>query len=59
LVRLATKDAQPFYERFGFQPEEQIKFAFPVTRLLLRRGGVPSGVEVMAHGNPQPALGGT
>jgi ribosomal protein S18 acetylase RimI-like enzyme/predicted FMN-binding regulatory protein PaiB len=59
LVRLATKDAQPFYERFGFQPEEQIKFAFPVTRLLLRRGVVPGGIEVMAHGNPQPALGGT
>jgi ribosomal protein S18 acetylase RimI-like enzyme len=59
LVRLATKDAQAFYERFGFQTEEQVKFAFPVARLLLRRGVVPSGVEVLAHGSPQPALGGT
>jgi ribosomal protein S18 acetylase RimI-like enzyme/nitroimidazol reductase NimA-like FMN-containing flavoprotein (pyridoxamine 5'-phosphate oxidase superfamily) len=59
LVRLATKDAQPFYERFGFQPEEQIKFAFPVARLLLRRSVVPRDVEVVAHGAPQPALGRT
>lgn len=59
LVRLGTKDAQPFYERFGFQAEEQVKFAFPVARLLLRRGVVPTGVALVAHGDPQPALGGT
>jgi len=55
LVRLATADAQPFYERFGFQPEEQIQFAFPISRLLLRR----TAVEVGAQGGPQSALGGT
>jgi predicted N-acetyltransferase YhbS len=38
LVRLATADAQTFYERFGFEPEEQVQFPFPVARLLLRRG---------------------
>ena len=57
LVRLATADAQPFYERFGFKPEEQIQFAFPMARLLLRRGVLVD--DSVAHGNPQPALGGT
>jgi ribosomal protein S18 acetylase RimI-like enzyme len=56
LVRLATADAQPFYERFGFEPEEQIQFAFPMARLLLRRG---AWVDAVAHGNSQPALGAT
>jgi GNAT superfamily N-acetyltransferase/nitroimidazol reductase NimA-like FMN-containing flavoprotein (pyridoxamine 5'-phosphate oxidase superfamily) len=56
LVRLATSDAQPFYERFGFEPEEQIQFAFPMARLLLRRG---AWLEAAAHGSPQPAVGGT
>lgn len=37
-VRLATADAQSFYAPFGFEPEEQIQFEFPVKRLLLRRG---------------------
>jgi ribosomal protein S18 acetylase RimI-like enzyme/predicted FMN-binding regulatory protein PaiB len=58
LVRLATRDAQPFYERFGFQPEEQIQFPFPVARLLLRRAETPVLLGP-AHGNPQPELGGT
>jgi predicted N-acetyltransferase YhbS/nitroimidazol reductase NimA-like FMN-containing flavoprotein (pyridoxamine 5'-phosphate oxidase superfamily) len=58
LVRLATADAQPFYERFGFEPEEQIQFPFPVTRLLLRRPSLPVAAAVGAHGSPQPALGG-
>ncbi len=59
LLRLATKDAQPFYERFGFEPEEQVQSAFPMARLLLRRGVVPGGLEVVGHGSPQPALAGT
>jgi ribosomal protein S18 acetylase RimI-like enzyme/nitroimidazol reductase NimA-like FMN-containing flavoprotein (pyridoxamine 5'-phosphate oxidase superfamily) len=58
LVRLATADAQPFYERFGFHPEREGEFGFPITRLLLRRGVRADG-GVRAHGNPQPALGGT
>jgi nitroimidazol reductase NimA-like FMN-containing flavoprotein (pyridoxamine 5'-phosphate oxidase superfamily)/GNAT superfamily N-acetyltransferase len=41
LVRLATSDAQAFYERFGFEPEEQVQFPFPVSRLLLRRNAPP------------------
>jgi nitroimidazol reductase NimA-like FMN-containing flavoprotein (pyridoxamine 5'-phosphate oxidase superfamily)/GNAT superfamily N-acetyltransferase len=41
LVRLATADAQAFYQRFGFEPEEQVQFPFPVSRLLLRRGAAP------------------
>ncbi|HKY38472.1 MAG TPA: GNAT family N-acetyltransferase [Polyangiaceae bacterium] len=41
-VRLATADAQAFYERFGFEPEQEVQFAFPVTRLLLRRDLPPS-----------------
>jgi len=57
LVRLATSDAQAFYERFGFEPEEQIQFPFPLARLILRRGA--SVVESEAHGAPQPALAGT
>jgi ribosomal protein S18 acetylase RimI-like enzyme len=57
LVRLATADAQPFYERFGFEPEEQVKFALPMARLLLRRG--VSIDRDVAHGAPQPALGAT
>jgi GNAT superfamily N-acetyltransferase/nitroimidazol reductase NimA-like FMN-containing flavoprotein (pyridoxamine 5'-phosphate oxidase superfamily) len=56
LVRLATADAQAFYERFGFEPEEQIQFPFPLSRLLLRRGLARREV---AHGAPQPALAGT
>ncbi|MDF3068116.1 MAG: wecD [Polyangiaceae bacterium] len=36
-VRLGTADAQPFYERFGFVPEPQVDFGFPMTSLLLRR----------------------
>lgn len=59
LVRLGTKDAQAFYERFGFQPEEQIQFPFPMTRLLLRRGIEKRALDLQAHGNPQPALAGT
>ena len=42
LVRLATADAQPFYERFGFEPEEQVPSPFPVVRLLLRRNVAPN-----------------
>lgn len=57
-VRLGTRDAQPFYERFGFEPEEQVQLAFPVSRLLLRRGGVKVS-SARAHGAPQPALGDT
>jgi nitroimidazol reductase NimA-like FMN-containing flavoprotein (pyridoxamine 5'-phosphate oxidase superfamily)/predicted N-acetyltransferase YhbS len=57
LVRLATSDAQAFYERFGFEPEEQVQFPFPIARLLLRRDRAGSGV--VAHGAPQPALGAT
>ncbi len=57
-VRLATADAQPFYERFGFEPEEQVQFAFPMARLLLRRSVLP-GLVVEAHGSPQPELAGT
>lgn len=59
LVRLATKDAQPFYQRFGFEPEEQVQFPFPVARLLLRRGVVPDALDPPRHGSPQPALAGT
>ncbi|HXK18874.1 MAG TPA: GNAT family N-acetyltransferase [Polyangiaceae bacterium] len=59
LVRLATADAQPFYERFGFEPEEQLQFPFPLARLLLRRTAAPLALEVGAHGNAQPAVGGT
>jgi ribosomal protein S18 acetylase RimI-like enzyme/predicted FMN-binding regulatory protein PaiB len=59
LVRLATQDAQAFYERFGFQPEEQVQFAFPMARLLLRRGVAPIALDVEAHGKPQPALAAT
>jgi GNAT superfamily N-acetyltransferase/predicted FMN-binding regulatory protein PaiB len=59
LVRLATQDAQPFYERFGFQPEEQVQFAFPMARLLLRRTFDGNALGVAAHGAPQPAVGGT
>ena len=59
LVRLATKDARAFYERFGFESEEQVKFAFPLARLLLRRNAMPSGVDIAAHGSPQSALGET
>ncbi len=55
-VRLATADAQPFYQRFGFQPEEQVQFPFPMARLLLQRGLVEApGLE--AHGAAQPELG--
>lgn len=36
-VRLATADAQPFYERFGFRPEQEVSFDFPMNALLLRR----------------------
>jgi ribosomal protein S18 acetylase RimI-like enzyme/nitroimidazol reductase NimA-like FMN-containing flavoprotein (pyridoxamine 5'-phosphate oxidase superfamily) len=50
LVRLATSDAQAFYERFGFEPEERVPFPFPLARLLLRRA---------AQGAPQPAVGAT
>lgn len=59
LVRLATSDAQPFYERFGFQSEEQIQFPFPLARLLLRREAHGAAAAVVAHGAPQPALAGT
>jgi ribosomal protein S18 acetylase RimI-like enzyme len=59
LVRLATRDAQTFYERFGFQPEEQVQFPFPVARLLLRRTGANVLLDVPAHGSPQPGLGAT
>jgi ribosomal protein S18 acetylase RimI-like enzyme/nitroimidazol reductase NimA-like FMN-containing flavoprotein (pyridoxamine 5'-phosphate oxidase superfamily) len=59
LVRLGTADAQAFYERFGFEPEEQVQFPFPVARLLLRRGALPITARLDAHGAPQPALGGT
>jgi hypothetical protein len=56
MVRLAAADAQPFYERFGFQPKEQVQFSFPMARLLLRRGAAEiPGVET--HGSPQPELG--
>jgi hypothetical protein len=37
LVRLATADARAFYDRFGFLPEEEAQFGFPLSRLLLRR----------------------
>ncbi len=37
-VRLATSDAGAFYERFGFEREDEVALGFPVTRLLLRRG---------------------
>jgi nitroimidazol reductase NimA-like FMN-containing flavoprotein (pyridoxamine 5'-phosphate oxidase superfamily)/ribosomal protein S18 acetylase RimI-like enzyme len=56
-VRLATADAESFYERFGFQAEEQVQFAFPMSRLLLRRGVLPARV-VEGHGATQSALAG-
>jgi predicted N-acetyltransferase YhbS/nitroimidazol reductase NimA-like FMN-containing flavoprotein (pyridoxamine 5'-phosphate oxidase superfamily) len=56
-VRLATADAQGFYQRFGFEPEEQVQFGFPMTRLLLRRAPLES--DSVDHGVPQPALGAT
>lgn len=56
-VRLATADAKAFYERFGFEPEEQVQFAFPMSRLLLRRSALPGGV-IEGHGAPQSALAG-
>lgn len=59
LVRLATRDAQAFYERFGFEPEQDVQFAFPMARLLLRRSGAKLSDGAHAHGNPQPALGAT
>lgn len=59
LVRLATRDAQGFYERFGFQPEEQLRLPFPLTRLLLRRGGVPGALEAQGRASPAPALAAT
>ena len=59
LVRLATADAQSFYERFGFEPEEQIKFPFPLGRLLLRRAVAPAAVSAEAQGSPQPGVGAT
>jgi ribosomal protein S18 acetylase RimI-like enzyme/nitroimidazol reductase NimA-like FMN-containing flavoprotein (pyridoxamine 5'-phosphate oxidase superfamily) len=58
LVRLATADAQAFYERFGFEPEEQVQFPFPMARLLLRRSAAQVAA-LAAHGAPQPALGAT
>lgn len=45
-VRLATADARAFYERFGFEPEENVQLGFPLSRLLLRRaaqGSAPTG----------------
>lgn len=39
LVRLATADAQGFYDRFGFVPEDQLKLPWKIQRLLLRREG--------------------
>ncbi len=38
-IRLATADAQGFYARFGFEPQEQARFDFPLHDLLLRRAG--------------------
>jgi len=55
-VRLGTVDAQPFYERFGFEAEEQVELPFPVARLLLRRATQQSG-EVKTHSVPQLAPG--
>lgn len=49
LVRLGTADAQEFYRRFGFEPEEQVKFEFPVSRLLLRRGGGAATAQGSPH----------
>lgn len=59
LVRLATSDAQAFYERFGFQPEEHTKFPFPLARLLLRRESAAHLPAGATQGAPQPALAGT
>lgn len=59
LVRLATADVQGFYERFGFEPEEQVQFPFPLARLLLRRPASPVIARPDAHDAPQPALGAT
>jgi nitroimidazol reductase NimA-like FMN-containing flavoprotein (pyridoxamine 5'-phosphate oxidase superfamily)/GNAT superfamily N-acetyltransferase len=56
-VRLGTRDAQSFYERFGFEPEEQVQLPFPVSRLVLRRSRVQVNADI--HGAPQPALGAT
>jgi GNAT superfamily N-acetyltransferase/nitroimidazol reductase NimA-like FMN-containing flavoprotein (pyridoxamine 5'-phosphate oxidase superfamily) len=36
-VRLASADAPPFYERFGFASERGIDLGYPTTSLLLRR----------------------
>jgi nitroimidazol reductase NimA-like FMN-containing flavoprotein (pyridoxamine 5'-phosphate oxidase superfamily)/GNAT superfamily N-acetyltransferase len=58
LVRLATADAQAFYERFGFEPEEQVQFPFPLARLLLRRE-LTRVVGADGHGAPQPLVAGT
>lgn len=59
LVRLATSDAQSFYERFGFEAEEQVQFAFPITRLLLRRGQPLGSASALVHGAPQPEVAAT
>jgi nitroimidazol reductase NimA-like FMN-containing flavoprotein (pyridoxamine 5'-phosphate oxidase superfamily)/GNAT superfamily N-acetyltransferase len=53
-VRLGTADAQRFYERFGFRPESQEDFGFPMTSMILRRGG-----SAALQGAPQPALDAT
>lgn len=53
LIRLGTADAQTFYERFGFEPEERMQFPFPVSRLLLRRGTATSAPGVEARGEPR------
>jgi GNAT superfamily N-acetyltransferase len=36
-IRLGTADAQRFYERLGFEPEQRVDFGFPMTSMLLRR----------------------
>lgn len=51
-VRLATADAQGFYARFGFEPEERVNVGYPTTSMLLRRLGPAQGV-------PQPGVAAT
>lgn len=51
-VRLATSDAQSFYARFGFEPEERVNVGYPTTSMLRRR-------VAQAQGAPQPGVAST
>jgi predicted FMN-binding regulatory protein PaiB/GNAT superfamily N-acetyltransferase len=57
MVRLATADAQTFYEQLGFVPEQQVDLPFPTIPLLLRRS--EQGEQRQAHGALHPSVSGT